>query len=85
MVTRYGESLGTRAINQAGDFLFTPPDLSHQWTNLSATGAAHAIVAPNTPVEEESVPWITLSAATSELPSREDLRSETVQPREDED
>lgn len=53
--TRYGENLAHRVVNQAGDFLFIPPDVPHQPRNLSTTESAVAIVTRNDPNEQESV------------------------------
>jgi uncharacterized RmlC-like cupin family protein len=53
--TRYGEGLKKSAINEAGDFIFVPPDVPHQPVNLSKTEAAIAIVARNDPEEQEHV------------------------------
>jgi uncharacterized RmlC-like cupin family protein len=51
--TRYGEGLKKSVVNQAGDFLFVPPDVPHQPFNLSATEPAIAIVARSDPNEQE--------------------------------
>ena len=53
--TRYGPGLAQSVVNQAGDFIFIPADLSHQPINLSTTNPARAIVARNDPNEQESV------------------------------
>jgi uncharacterized RmlC-like cupin family protein len=53
--TRYGEGLKKSVVNEAGDFLFIPPDVPHQPVNLSATEEAIAIVARNDPNEQEHV------------------------------
>lgn len=53
--TRYGEGLKQSVINEAGDFIFVPPDLPHQPINLSDTEPAIAIVARNDPEEQEHV------------------------------
>jgi len=53
--TRYGERLEKSVINQAGDFIFIPPDLPHQPINLSQDEPAIGIVARNDPNEQESV------------------------------
>ncbi len=53
--TRYGEGLKKSVINEAGDFVFIPPDLPHQPRNLSETEAAEAIVARNDASESETV------------------------------
>jgi len=53
--TRYGAGLKQSMINEAGDFIFIPPNVSHQPTNLSLTETAQAIVARNYPNEQEHV------------------------------
>jgi uncharacterized RmlC-like cupin family protein len=53
--TRYGPELKESVINEAGDFIFIPPNVPHQAINLSATEPAQAIVARNDPNEQENV------------------------------
>lgn len=53
--TKYGEKLEHSSINEAGDFLFIPPNLPHQPINLSETEEVIAVVARNDPNEQESV------------------------------
>jgi uncharacterized RmlC-like cupin family protein len=53
--TRYGINLEHSTINEAGDFLFIPPNLPHQPINLSDTEQVIAVVARNDPNEQESV------------------------------
>lgn len=53
--TRYGDGLRHRITSRAGDFLFIAPGVAHQPRNLSPRRPARAIVARNTPVEQESV------------------------------
>ncbi len=53
--TRYGPRLEHSSINQAGDFLFIPPNVPHQPVNLSESEAVIAVVARNDPNEQESV------------------------------
>lgn len=53
--TRYGEDLRHTCVNEAGDFLFIPAGVPHQPRNLSDTEPARALVARNTPNEQESV------------------------------
>lgn len=53
--TRYGKNLEFSTINEAGDFLFIPPNLPHQPINLSDTEQVIAVVARNDPNEQESV------------------------------
>lgn len=61
--TRYGPRLEHVVVNRAGDFLFIPPGVPHQPTNLSATEPAIAIVARNDPHEQEHVELIEPPAA----------------------
>jgi uncharacterized RmlC-like cupin family protein len=53
--TRYGDGLHEVCVNEAGDFLFIPVGVPHQPRNLSDTEPARALVARNTPNEQESV------------------------------
>ena len=53
--TRYGLGLQHSVVNEAGDFIFIPPDVPHQPVNLSSTEPARAIVARNDPNEQEHV------------------------------
>jgi uncharacterized RmlC-like cupin family protein len=53
--TKYGQNLELSTINEAGDFLFIPPNLPHQPVNLSDTEEVIAVVARNDPREQESV------------------------------
>ncbi len=53
--TRYGRGLKQSVVNEAGDFIFIPPNVPHQPHNLSATEPAHALVARNDPNEQENV------------------------------
>lgn len=53
--TRYGPNLEYSSINEAGDFLFIPPNLPHQPVNLSDVDEVIAVVARNDPNEQESV------------------------------
>lgn len=53
--TRYGLGLKKSVVNEAGDFIFIPPDVPHQPRNLSPTEPAMAIVARNDPNEQENV------------------------------
>ena len=53
--TKYGDGLAKSVVNEAGDFLFIPPDVPHQPVNLSKTEPAIAIVARNDPDEQEHV------------------------------
>lgn len=61
--TRYGPRLEHAVVNRAGDFLFIPPGVPHQPTNLSATEPAIAIVARNDPNEQEHVELLEPPAA----------------------
>jgi uncharacterized RmlC-like cupin family protein len=53
--TRYGKGLKQSVINEAGDFIYIPPDVPHQPRNLSKTDPAIAIVARNDPNEQEHI------------------------------
>ena len=53
--TRYGIGLKRSMINEAGDFLFIPPNVPHQPVNLSTTEPAQAIVARTDANEQETV------------------------------
>jgi uncharacterized RmlC-like cupin family protein len=53
--TKYGQNLEQSTINEAGDFLFIPPNLPHQPVNLSDTEEVIAVVSRNDPREQESV------------------------------
>ena len=53
--TKYGRDLEHSTINEAGDFLYIPPNLPHQPINLSETEKVIAVVARNDPNEQESV------------------------------
>ena len=53
--TRYGIGLKKSMINEAGDFLFIPPNVPHQPVNLSASEPAQAIVARTDSNEQETV------------------------------
>jgi uncharacterized RmlC-like cupin family protein len=53
--TKYGANLEFSSINEAGDFLFIPPNLPHQPKNLSDTEEVIAVVSRNNADEQESV------------------------------
>lgn len=53
--TRYGIGLRKSMINEAGDFIFIPPNVPHQPFNLSDSEPAQAIVARTDSNEQESV------------------------------
>jgi uncharacterized RmlC-like cupin family protein len=53
--TKYGTNLEHSTLNEAGDFLFIPPNLPHQPVNLSDTEEVIAVVARNDPNEQENV------------------------------
>lgn len=55
VLTRYGPGLAQSVINEAGDFVYIPPDVPHQPVNLSSTEPARAIVARTDPNEQENV------------------------------
>jgi uncharacterized RmlC-like cupin family protein len=51
----HGDDLEHRVALRAGDFAFIAPGEMHQPRNASMTGTVRAVVARNTPVEQESV------------------------------
>jgi uncharacterized RmlC-like cupin family protein len=53
--TKFGDTLEQSSINEAGDFIFIPPNVPHQPINLSDTEEVIAVVARNDPNEQESV------------------------------
>jgi len=53
--TKYGDKLEQSSINEAGDFIYIPPNIPHQPINLSETEEVIAVVARNDPNEQESV------------------------------
>ncbi len=63
--TKYGPNLEHSSINQAGDFLFIPPNVPHQPVNLNDDEQVVAVVARNDPNEQESVIVIEEPAAKS--------------------
>ena len=55
VLTRWGPNLENEVISTSGEFLFIPPDVPHDATNLSQTEPARAIVARNDPAEQDKV------------------------------
>jgi len=53
--TKYGDKLEQSSINEAGDFIFIPPNVPHLPINLSDTEEVIAVVARNDSNEQESV------------------------------
>ena len=53
--TKYGADLEFSSTNEAGDFLFIPPNVPHQPINLSDTEEVIAVVSRNDANEQESV------------------------------
>lgn len=53
--TRWGQRLENEVVSRAGEFLFVPPGVPHDATNLSATEPARAVVARNHPAEQDRV------------------------------
>jgi uncharacterized RmlC-like cupin family protein len=51
----YGEGLTKSTVNEAGDFLYIPPGVPHQPTNLSDSEPAQALVSRNDSNEQENV------------------------------
>jgi uncharacterized RmlC-like cupin family protein len=58
VLTRWGDQLENEVVNQAGDFLFVPPNVPHEAVNLSQTEPARAIVARNDAADQDKIaPW----------------------------
>jgi len=55
VLTRWGNNLENETISDAGDFLYIPPGVPHDATNLSADHAARAIVARNNAADQDQV------------------------------
>jgi uncharacterized RmlC-like cupin family protein len=53
--TRWGRHLENEVVSRAGEFLFVPPGVPHDATNLSATEPARAVVARTHPAEQDRV------------------------------
>ncbi len=53
--TRWGERLENEVVSRPGEFLFIPPGVPHDATNLSVTEPARAVVARNDPAEQDRV------------------------------
>lgn len=53
--TRWGQNLENEVVSGPGEFLFVPPGVPHDATNLSATEPARAVVARNDPTEQDKV------------------------------
>lgn len=53
--TRWGASLENEVISNSGEFLFIPPGVPHDATNLSQTLPARAVVARNDSTEQDKV------------------------------
>jgi uncharacterized RmlC-like cupin family protein len=53
--TLFGARLERSVVNGPGDFIFIPPGLPHQPTNLDLEAPAKAIVVRNDPNEQENV------------------------------
>ncbi|MDR4518861.1 MAG: cupin domain-containing protein [Nitrosomonas sp.] len=55
VLTRWGTNLENEVVSTSGEFLFVPPDVPHDATNLSQSKPARAIVARNDPAEQDKV------------------------------
>ena len=55
VLTRWGPNLENEVVSRPGEFLFIPPGVPHDATNLSATEPARAVVARNDPAEQDRV------------------------------
>lgn len=64
VLTRWGPRLENEVVSNAGEFLFVPPGVPHDATNLSQTEPARAVVARNDPAEQDKVePYLVTSPA----------------------
>ena len=55
VLTRWGEHLENEVVSTSGEFLFIPPGVPHDATNLSQSEPARAVVARNDPAEQDKV------------------------------
>jgi uncharacterized RmlC-like cupin family protein len=55
VLTRWGTGLENEVISTSGEFLFIPPGVPHDASNLSQTEPARAFVARNEPAEQDKV------------------------------
>jgi len=55
VLTRWGTGLENEVVSTSGEFLFIPPGIPHDATNLSKTEPARAVVARNDPAEQDKV------------------------------
>ena len=55
VLTRWGENLENEVVSTSGEFLFIPPGVPHDATNLSQSEPARAVVARNDPAEQDKV------------------------------
>ena len=55
VLTRWGANLENEVVSNSGEFLFIPPGIPHDATNLSQTEPARAVVARNDPAEQDKV------------------------------
>ena len=55
VLTRWGDNLENEVVSNSGEFLFIPPGIPHDATNLSPTKPARAVVARNDPAEQDRV------------------------------
>ena len=55
VLTRWGNSLENQVVSKAGEFLFIPPGVPHDATNLSQSEPARAVVARNDAAEQDKV------------------------------
>lgn len=53
--TLYGENLEKETLNEAGDFLYIPPNVPHLPMNFSDSEEVVAVIARTDPNEQESV------------------------------
>ena len=66
--TRWGAALEHEVISEPGDFLFVPPGVPHEATNLSSTEPARAVVARDDAEEQDKVEPYRVSDAAKVAP-----------------
>jgi len=65
VLTRWGANLENQVVSHPGEFLFIPPGVPHDATNLSQSEPARAVVARNDATEQDKVlPYNPGSTAT---------------------
>ena len=55
VLTRWGQNLENEVVSRAGEFLFIPPGVPHDATNLSSTQPARPVVGRKDAAEQDKV------------------------------